>query len=126
MFSIFNYFTLSEFYAYLIDKNLIRKDDWHHSLYLAIHPSHYSAKNMPMKLKRRAREKAFLFVDGKAKDFPLLNKLVRDAIIFADESHTWKNHKAEFFKHTLDIDRLREESFFNVFPELAPFVMETE
>lgn len=126
VFSIFNYYTLSDFYSYMIKKNLIRKGDWHNSLYLAIHPSHYSAKSLPKKLKKTAREKSYLFLLNEAKDYPQLNKLIHDAIIFADESNTWADNKEIFFKHTLDIDALRDDNFFKTFPELRPMIMELE
>lgn len=126
VFSIFNYYTLADFYSYMIKKNLVKKGDWHNSLYLAIHPSYYSAKSLPKKLKKTAREKAYLFLLNEAKDFPQLNKLIHDAIIFADESNTWTENKEIFFKHTLDIDALRDDNFFKTFPELRPLITELE
>jgi MoaA/NifB/PqqE/SkfB family radical SAM enzyme len=118
VFSIFNYLTLPEFYTYMKDKNLIRSDDWYNSLYLAVHPKHYSAKNLPRELKDIARSKSEKFCQGNGNGYPGLTKLVTDAINFAEESDTWNDSKEEFFKHTLSIDKLRNESFFNIFPEL--------
>lgn len=119
VFSIFNYSTLGEFYSYLIDKNLIRTDDWHNSLYLAINPPHYSAKSLPTSLKIKARENTLNFLANKCNDYTQLKQLVQDAIVFADESNTWTENKETFFKHTRSQDRLRNENIFKVFPELS-------
>ena len=126
VFSIFNYLTLADFYTYLIKKNLIRRDDWHHSLYLAVHPSHYSAKSLPKALKIKAREQAYPFVDRIGGQYPLLDTLIRNAILFADESDLWADNKKEFFKITLQLDKLRNENFFSIFPELNDITVENE
>lgn len=118
VFSIFNYPTIGEFYSYLIDKNLIRKDDWHNSLYLAINPPHYSAKSLPISLKINAKNKAQEFLDNKCGEYIQLKRLLSDAVSFADESNTWKENKDIFFKHTRSQDKLRNENIFDFFPEL--------
>jgi sulfatase maturation enzyme AslB (radical SAM superfamily) len=63
VFSLFNYPMIGEFYQYLKDKNIVRADDWYNSLYLAVHPSYYSAKSLPKELKIIAAEKALKFAD---------------------------------------------------------------
>lgn len=118
VFSIFNYTTIGEFYNYLKEKNLVRLDDWHHSLYLAVHPPYYSAKSMPKELKAIAQDKAKKFIESNGPSWVLLNNLVGDGIKFAAESDTWADNKKTFFMHTLSTDRIRGERFFDVFPEL--------
>ena len=51
------------FYQYLQDKNIVRTEDWYHSLYLAVHPSYYSAKSLPKHLKIEAAQKAKQWAD---------------------------------------------------------------
>jgi MoaA/NifB/PqqE/SkfB family radical SAM enzyme len=126
VFSIFNYLTIGEFYTYMKDKDLLRSEDWYHSLYLAVHPSYYSAKSLPKELKELAKNKAKSFNFGNGEGYPVLTRLVSDAISFADESHTWKDNKEQFFQHVLAVDRIRGESFFNTFPELTKLVIATE
>lgn len=118
VFSIFNYLTIGEFYTYLIKKGLIRKDDWYHSLYLAVHPPHYSAKAMPRELKNQARQKAFNFANVGAKEYPCIQRLVNEGINFADSEDTWATTKEAFFDRAFYIDKIRDENVFNVFPEL--------
>mgnify|MGYP003704195911 CR=1 FL=1 len=118
VFSIFNYYTIGEFYQYLKDKNIIRREDWYHSLYLAVHPSYYCAKSLPKHLKVEAAEKAKKWADANTGDGTSLTSLVNDAINFAAESDTWDDNKEMFLQHTRSIDRIRDENFWAVFPEL--------
>lgn len=118
VFSLFNYPMIGEFYDYLTDKNIIRKDDWYHSLYLAVHPSYYCAKSLPKELKTIAGEKARKWVSAHQNDSTCLSRLVADAIKFAEEKDQWPDFKEEFLMHTKSIDRIRDENFWKIFPEL--------
>lgn len=118
VFSIYNYYTIGEFYQYLKDKNIVRREDWYHSLYLAVHPSYYCAKSLPKELKIPAAEKAMAWADANKDDSTSLSRLVTDAVNFANESDTWSQNKDQFLMHTGSIDRIREESFWKTFPEL--------
>jgi len=117
VFSIFNYLTIGEFYEYLISKNIVRSGDWYNSLYLAVHPSYYSAKSLPRELKVIAKEKATLFCQKNNEIYTGVTRLVSDAISFA-QPDTWSENKDIFLQHTRSIDRIRNESFWNTFPEL--------
>lgn len=118
VFSLFNYLTLSEFYNYLKEKHLIRTDDWHTTLYLAVNPLYYSATSLPNSLKLIAETKARQFIESNGSQFPKLNEIVRDAINFARADDTWSKGKEDFFRHTRYLDRIRNEDFFKTFPEL--------
>jgi hypothetical protein len=118
VFSIFNYLTIGEFYQYLKDKNIIRREDWYHSLYLAVHPMYYSAKSLPKSLKPLAQEKALKWADANDNDGTSLSRLVRDAVNFANDGDGWSDVHKQFLGHTKSLDRIREESFWKTFPEL--------
>ena len=118
VFSIFNYPTIGEFYQYLKDKNIVRKEDWYHSLYLAVHPNYYSAKSLPKELKEIAAPKALAWAEANANDGTSLSRLVTDAVNFASDTNSWAEVKDKFLMHTGSIDRIREENFWKVFPEL--------
>lgn len=118
VFSIFNYSTIGEFYQYLKDKNIVRAEDWYHSLYLAVHPSYYSAKSLPKELKVNAAQKALDWAEKNTGDHTSLSRLVTDAVNFAKDDHTWNDNKAIFLQHTNSIDGIRGESFWKTFPEL--------
>ena len=118
VFSIYNYLTITEFYQYLKDKNILRKDDWYHSLYLAVHPIYYAAKSLPKELKAEASAKALKWVDANQNDFTCIPRLVTDAVNFASSEDNWSTVKEQFMGHTKSIDRIRDENFWQTFPEL--------
>ena len=118
VFSIFNYSTIGEFYQYLKDKSIVRKDDWYHSLYLAVNPDYYCARGLPRELKNEAAAKALAWASANETDGPSLSNLIKDAVNFADSSDEWINIKPTFLQHTASIDRIRNENFWEVFPEL--------
>lgn len=118
VFSIFNYLTLNEFYSYMKEKQIIRNDDWHTTLYLAVNPPYYSAVSLPKSLKEEAKNKALNFIESNGNDYKKLGELVTDAVNFAGTKNTWQESKEEFFRHTLYLDKIRNENFFKIFPEL--------
>ena len=109
VFSMFNYPMIGEFYQYLKDKGIVRAEDWYNSLYLAVHPSYYSAKSLPKELKIDAAEKALKFADKFEGDKTSLSRLIRDAVNFANEDDTWADNKSIMLQHTASIDNIREE-----------------
>ena len=118
VFSIFNYSTIGEFYQYLKDKNIVRREDWYHSLYLAVHPNYYCAKSLPKELKIPAAEKALAWAKANEGDGTSLSRLITDAVNFASDKDQWKDYRGEFLQHTASMDRIRDENFWQVFPEL--------
>lgn len=118
VFSLYNYLTIGEFYQYLKDKNIVRREDWYHSLYLAVHPSYYSAKSLPKELKLEAEKKALSYANANKEDGTSLSRLITDAVNFAKDGNGWKDNREKFLMHTKSIDRIREESFWKTFPEL--------
>jgi MoaA/NifB/PqqE/SkfB family radical SAM enzyme len=126
VFSIFNYSTIGEFYSYLKEKNIVRKEDWYHSLYLAVHPGYYSAQSLPKELKLEAAQKATQWVENNQGDSTSLSRLVTDAVNFANDNDTWSTFSKEFLQHTKSIDRIRGESFWKTFPELNKLIELTE
>jgi MoaA/NifB/PqqE/SkfB family radical SAM enzyme len=118
VFSIFNYPTITDFYDYMKSKNLLREKDWYHSLYLAVHPPYYCAKSLPKELKAVAREKANIWLERNNVMENCIPNLVKDSINFADEAHTWSDTKDSFLQHTRSLDKIRDENFWKIFPEL--------
>lgn len=119
VFSIFNYSTIGEFYQYLKDKGIVRREDWYHSLYLAVHPNYYCAKSLPRELKDEAAKKALAWATSNEGDGTSLSRLITDAVNFASDSDDWSKVKETFLQHTRSIDRIRDENFWSVFPELS-------
>ena len=118
VFSIFNYSTIGEFYNYLKSKDIVRSNDWYHSLYLAVHPEYYCAKSLPRELKDLAKVQAQEFIAANGDQYQSLTRLVSEAINFADESDAWEQNKQAFLMHSKSLDKIRNEDFLKVFPEL--------
>ena len=118
VFSIFNYLTLTEFYDYMQSQGLVNyENDWYHSLYLAVHPAHYSARNLPEQMKKTAQEK---ILNRFNREDNCISRLMHDAVNFANEDHTWDTHKDQFFHMNNRLNGFRNEDIFSVFPELRP------
>ena len=118
VFSIYNYSTIGDFYQYLKDKNIVRTEDWYHSLYLAVHPNYYCAKSLPKELKTGAGEKALAWANSNIDDKTCVPNLVKDAVNFANDTDQWSEYKDQFLMHTRSVDRIRGENFWETFPEL--------
>lgn len=115
--SVFNYMTLVEFYDYMIDQGLIDlQNDWYHSLYQAVHPRHYSARALPTELKKIARAKIEKRFTGNS----CIDRLVHEAMQFAEAEDLWEEAQEDFFHNTMRLDDIRSEDFFATFPELQP------
>lgn len=118
VFSIFNYLTITEFYEYLASQDLLDFEmDWHHSLYLAVHPPHYSARALPKHLKTIAQDK---ITSKYTREANCVGRLMHDAINFANEEDTWEQQKEQFFHMCYRLNGIRQEEIFNTFPELKP------
>lgn len=122
VFSIFNYSTITQFYDYLKDKNIVRPEDWYHSLYLAVHPSYYCAKSLPKELKQEAAVKALSWANNNSDDHTCIPNLMKDAVNFAEDTDQWSQVKSEFLQHVSSIDRIRGENFWEIFPELNKLI----
>jgi radical SAM protein with 4Fe4S-binding SPASM domain len=118
VFSIYNYSTIGDFYQYLKDKNIVRTEDWYHSLYLAVHPNYYCAKSLPKELKTIAGEKALAWANSNIDDKTCVPNLVKDAVNFANDTDQWNLYREQFLMHTRSVDRIRGENFWKTFPEL--------
>lgn len=118
VFSIFNYSTITDFYDYLKSKNIVREEDWYHSLYLAVHPEYYCAKSLPKDLKVIAGQKALKWIENNKDHNTCIPNLIRDAVSFANDTDQWSQVKDKFMGHVSSIDRIRDENFWKIFPEL--------
>jgi hypothetical protein len=85
---------------------------------LAVHPSYYCAKSLPKELKEVAKQKALAWAKYNEEDGTSLSRLVVDAVNFAGDKDQWQDTRKEFLQHTASMDRIRDENFWKVFPEL--------
>ena len=119
--SVYNYLTLSDFYTYLIDKQLFVPTDWKFTLYNMSNPDHLSAHILPAEYKRLSKESLVktqrLLIAKKYKQEQVTQ--LDETIRWIESSNTWEAQKEMFRSETNRLDTIREESFVKTFPELA-------
>jgi hypothetical protein len=116
--SIFNYTTLSDFFDYIMEKDLLRQKDMI-SIYRALTPSYYSAIALPSHLKQIGTKKLEVLQQKMINEDWYQEMHIKDAMRFANSENTWNDQKKEFIHHTLRRDKIRNENFVDVFPELS-------
>jgi len=119
--SIFNFTTFSEFYHYLLDKELYLPTDEANYIYNMISPQHLAAIALPTHLKIQGiegLESVIARMDGMGFRNDHTQPLI-DAKKWVLSSDTWEEHRSAFQEETKRLDKIREEKFADVFPELA-------
>lgn len=134
VFSIFNFFTMDQFYQYLMTNNLYTNRDLAASVYCMSTPHHLSCHSMPEDLKHIGNESLDRAIDLlRANKFPNphINGLVQ-ARSWALSHDTWLDkdrygytNKVRFRMEIERLDKIRGEKFENVFPELMPLLERT-
>ena len=127
--SIFNCMTIYEFYQYMYDRNLFRRDDRSNSIYTLLGPDCFDANILPIIYKGRAIEnlqKLITLTESIGADCPFPGRVADKVKVLTDalswyipDSSTWEQHKELFKSETFRIDKIRGESFVKTFPELA-------
>lgn len=122
--SVFNVLTIFEFYDYLLKKHMLRPEDYTYSLYNTTSPAYFSAHILPKDMKKHAVDKL-----STAKNMLQNLKFSADqithfqnAINWLGAKDTWDEQKQAFRDEVNRLDKIRNESFEKVFPELAPLL----
>lgn len=121
--SIFNYTTLGNFYQYLIDKDLLRYNDMI-SIYRALTPSYYAAMALPKPLKEKGTVELQKIYNFMTENKWYQYQHIQDSITFTNSEDTWNIQKEQFQHHTNRRDKIRNEDFVSVFPELKELLDE--
>jgi len=112
-----NYVTLADFFSYMIDNDLLRKHD-HISIYHLLNPGFYSAQTLPDNIKEKGTIKLLNLIN-QIKDEFWCTQHIENAMKFATSASLWNEHGKEFIHNTVRRDKIRNEDFVAVFPELA-------
>lgn len=122
--SVFNYLTLHEFYQYMIDKKLYNPRDGAYTVYKMSTPAYFTAHIMPEKLKAKGRNNIeHLYQLMKTKNFKKDQlKQIEDINPWVNSNDIWELHKDTFRIEIDRVDRIRNEKFIKVFPELSELV----
>jgi MoaA/NifB/PqqE/SkfB family radical SAM enzyme len=119
--SLYNYYTIDEFYNYLISNGFYSSRDMEYTLYNMQGPIEFVSQVLPQQLKEEARLKIIkLKYKMKALGFGEQNVNSLDSIVtWAEADELWNEKKDYFRKEVARVDRIRGESFSKTFPELA-------
>jgi len=122
--SVFNILTIDKFYEYLVSKNMYHPTCPTYSLYNMSTPTHLSAHILPDELKAKAKisleNGQQLLKDNNFTPEQVLELVNANKWIYSQ--NTWEKEKYNFITEITRLDRIRGESFIQVFPELAPLV----
>lgn len=119
--SIFNFTTFGEFYHYLLDNKLYTPTNTVNYIYNMISPVHLAALALPVHLKLQGIEGLESVINrmnsmGFRKEH---TQMLIDAKKWVLAENTWEKHREQFQEETRRLDKMREEKFADVFPELA-------
>jgi Iron-sulfur cluster-binding domain len=119
--SIFNYPTLHKFYQYLIDKKIYTNNSNLFGIYGMVSPQHFTAHVLPNDIKKTAEiENNKLIEFMKTINFANHRiEAIQNIINWVNSSNTWDLYKDEFRYSIIELDKVRNEDFTKVFPELA-------
>jgi MoaA/NifB/PqqE/SkfB family radical SAM enzyme len=113
-----NYVTLADFIWYMINNDLLRQHDYI-SIYHLLNPSFYSAQSLPQELKDVGTKQLNALVEKmKQMDFWSVQH-IENAIKFTNSNDIWNDNKQEFIHNTVRRDKIRNENFVEIFPELT-------
>lgn len=121
--SVFNILDIPEFYKYMVDNKFVQPDRM--NLYLLFSPSYFNVTNLTSTLKEKAKLKLGQFekeyVDSLSNNSNIKNHLgaVINYMLSAND-----NKQDEFRHWVTQVDKIRNENFISVFPELEDMLNE--
>jgi len=118
--SVFNYLTMQEFYTYLIQHKLYTKRDMVYTLYNMSTPVELTAHILPGNLKEIGKAKMnnmIAIIRNLGFKQEAISQL-ESANMWACSQDTWNEHNVEFVNEVQRRDKIRNEDFSTVFPEL--------
>ncbi len=120
--SIFNILDIPEFYQYMVDSKLVLPDKM--NLYLLFDPPYFNITNLTLPLKEKVTSKLKKFetdyLSSLTNNANINNHL--NAVITFMKSE--QGHKQNEFRHWVtEVDKLRNEKFLSIFPELEEMMV---
>lgn len=129
--SIFNFLTIDKFYQYVVKNNLYTPQDISASFYCMSTPAHLSCISLPEQFKVKGNEslsRAILFLHNTKFRAEQIAQ-IEQAKSWAFSQDIWDSNdyhgvpnKLKLKREIERLDRIRGESFENVFPELKPLL----
>ncbi len=130
--SVFNYLTFDQFYGYLIDNDMYAKNESVYQIYNMSSPAHYACHILPEELKDKGDESMAKTMRNLRTHNTNSNNLtiVNNARVWAkSKTNTFdlapgsiETNIKMFQDEIARLDKIRGESFENIFPELKPLL----
>jgi radical SAM protein with 4Fe4S-binding SPASM domain len=111
--SVFNLFTIPDFFDYLLDNNIFNKENFHPYFYNIINPEHFSANVLPDNLKT--------LIISRLTDLnytPSINNEIQKVITYLKNSTYNSELHNRLIKENDYYDNIRNRNFLQTFPEL--------
>jgi hypothetical protein len=111
--SVFNLYTIPEFFNYLLDNKIFNKENFYPYFYNIINPDYYSANILPDNLKT--------IIINRLSDINYttpINNEIQKVITYLKNSTYNPESREEFIKTTMHYDSIRNRDFLKTFPEL--------
>lgn len=115
--SVFNYHTITDFYRYMLEKNLLGYGDKNLYLTLTNDPKHFCSKNLPGYIKHSGTDNIERFIDKL--DYIQLKDFLIEAKEFTNNEDYWPIYKDKLKIDIYKIDKIRGQDFEKTFPEIA-------
>lgn len=118
--SVFNYLTIDKFYEYVVDKQMIKPTDNISTLYNMVAPTHFTVQTLPLNLKEKGKsaiDRAMTLMKNNYFKIDQINQLSNTSQwAFSNDTYSEQNEK--FKEEVRRVDKIRNEDFVKVFPEL--------
>lgn len=121
VYSIYNTLTFYDFWKYLIENNLYTPESPDYSIYNMATPNHLACHILPVEYKQIAKENVEHSIElMKLKGFDASKiRQLENILPWIYAKNTWDEYKNKFRDETSRLDKIRNENFIQVFPELA-------
>lgn len=118
--SVFNYLTIDKFYEYAIDKKMIMPRDSISTLYNMVAPVHLAVHILPLNLKEKGSEAMSRVITRMKNDYfnPAQINQLSNANQWVFSQNSYDEQIEKFREEIRRIDKIRNEDFVKVFPEL--------
>jgi radical SAM protein with 4Fe4S-binding SPASM domain len=111
--SVFNLYTIPDFFNYLLDNEIFNKETFHPYFYNIINPDYYSANVLPDNLKTIIINRL-----SEVNYTTSINNEIQKVITYLKNSTYNPELREQFIKTTIYYDRIRNKDFLQTFPEL--------
>lgn len=122
VFQLTNALHLPDFYQDWVDNGLLNEERLHNTFIIPLTgPEQLSSQILPKELKLKVEEKWEKFLSELPGNINNLKGYVHSCIDYMNEQDLYESNKNDFIEYTKYLDKIRNESFSETFPELKDY-----